>query len=84
MDSRHQKTLEAVWSEPVSGPPAWARIEALLGALGCRVVEGPGSSVTFDGQGRKASFHRPQPQKEALRYSVKAVRAFLRQMETAL
>lgn len=81
MNSKHRKTLEAIWAEPVNGNLEWARIEVLLVALGCRCVEGPGSSVTFDWQGRKASFHRPHPGKEALRYRVKAVRELLQRME---
>ena len=80
MNSKHRKTLEWVWADPLSGTLEWARIEALLIALGCRAVEGPGSSVTFEWQGRKASFHRPHPSKEALRYRVKAVREFLQHM----
>ena len=80
MNSKHRKTLELGWADPVSGTLEWARIEALLIALGCRAVEGPGSSVTFEWQGRKASFHRPHPSKEALRYRVKAVREFLQHM----
>jgi hypothetical protein len=80
MNSRHRKTLEAVRQDPVNGNLAWLRIEGLLIALGCRVVEGPGSSVTFDWQGRKAGFHRPHPGTEALRYRVKAVREFLATM----
>ncbi len=80
MNSKHRKTLESIWADPVSGTLEWARIEALLMALGCRVIEGPGSSVTFEWQGRKASFHRPHPGKEALRYRVKAVREFLQHM----
>ena len=78
--SKHRKTLEAIWAEPANGNLEWARIEALLMALGCRASERPGSSVTFDWQGRKASFHRPHPNKEALRYRVKAVREFLQHM----
>lgn len=77
MNSKHRKTLDAVQANPVDGNLDWSRIEALLVALGCRVVEGPGSSVTFDHEGRKASFHRPHPGKEALRYRVRAVREFL-------
>lgn len=77
--SKHRKTLAALFEDPVAGHLEWARIEALLIALGCRVVEGPGSSVTFDWQGRKASFHRP-PRKEALCYRVKAAREFLQTM----
>ena len=80
MNSKHRKTLEAVFENPVAGQLEWVRIEALLVALGCRVIEGPGSSVTFDWQRRKASFHRPHPRKEALRYRVKAAREFLQYM----
>ena len=72
MNSKHQKTLEALLREPLNGNIEWARIEALLVALGCRVVEGPGSAVTFEHLGRKANFHRPHPGKEALRYRVLA------------
>ena len=77
VNSKHRKTLQAVLLDPVNGNLPWDRIETLLVALGCRVVEGPGSSVTFDWQGRKASFHHPHPGKEALRYRIKAVREFL-------
>ncbi len=67
-------TLEAAGT-PIG--PLDTRIAAHVLALGCRVVEGPGSSVTFDWQGRKASFQRPHPGKGALRYRIKAVREFL-------
>ena len=53
---------------------------AALKAAGCRVVEGAGSSVTFEFGGRKMSLHRPHPGKEALRYRVLAVREFVERM----
>lgn len=74
MNSKHRKTLEALLHDPINGNMEWVRIEALLVALGCRVIEGPGSAVTFEHSGRKANFHRPHPAKEALRYRIKAVR----------
>ena len=80
MNSKQQRTLEAVFVEPVNGNIEWTRIESLLVALGCRVVQGAGSSVSFEHQGRRATFHRPHPGKEALRYRVKALREFLQQM----
>ena len=46
-------------------------------AAGCRVMEGPGSAVTFEHGGHRANFHRPHPAKEALRYRIKAGREFL-------
>jgi hypothetical protein len=80
MNSRHRKTLEAIFSEPVNGNLEWSRIEALLIAVGCLVIEGSGSAVTFEKDGRKANFHRPHPRKEALKYRVKQVREYLTQL----
>ena len=77
MNSKHRKTLAFLMADPVNGNIEWARIEALLVALGCRVIEGPGSAVTFEHNGRKANFHRPHPRKEALRYRVLAALEFL-------
>src|SRR5659263_400532 len=84
MNSKHRKTLEALLADPVNGNLEWARIEALLIALGCRVIEGPGSAVTFEHNGRKANFHRPHPAKEALRYRVKAAREFIEKIGVAV
>ena len=77
MNIRHRKTLTALLADPVNGNLDWSRIEATLLAVGCRVIEGPGSAVTFEHSGHRANFHRPHPSKEALRYRVKAVREFL-------
>lgn len=77
MNSAHRKTLAAVFSEPVNGAIEWSRIEALLLAVGCRRIEGNGSSVTFEKGGAKVFFHRPHPRKEALRYRVRDAREFL-------
>lgn len=81
MNSKQRKTLETIFSDPVSGNLPWDRIEALLVAIGCNVVEGSGSSVTFEKDGRRAFFHRPHSQREALIYRVKAVREFLIKLE---
>ena len=77
MNNKHRKTLEAVLTDPVNGNLEWLRIESLLLALGCRVIEGPGSAVTFEHAGHRANFHRPHPGKEALRYRIKAVREYI-------
>ena len=77
MNSKHLKTLEAIFHSPVSGNIEWARIESLLLYVGCTMVEGSGSSVTFEKDGKRAYFHRPHPQKEALRYRVTDARHFL-------
>jgi len=77
VNSTHRKTLDRVFNDPVNGNIEWLRIESLLKAAGCKVVEGAGSSVTFEFDGRKMTLHRPHPGKEALRYRVLAVREFI-------
>ena len=76
MNSAHRKTLVALFAEPVNGALEWRRIEALLLAVGCKVVKGSGSSVMFVSGGLKVRFHRPHPGKEALRYRVRDARTF--------
>ena len=76
MKAKHRKVLAAIFADPVNGNIKWSEIEALLVALGCRVVEGAGSSVTFERDGIRAYFHRPHPEKEALRYRIKDAREF--------
>lgn len=77
MNSTHRKTLEAIFASPVSGNLPWRKIESLFMALGAVKDEGSGSAVTFFLNAQRADFHRPHPQKEALKYRVKAAREFL-------
>lgn len=77
MNSKHRRTLQVVFTDPVSGSIEWASIEALLVAVGCRIIEGSGSRVKFEKDGEIESFHRPHPAKEAKRYQVRAARAYL-------
>uniref|UniRef100_UPI00405721FC type II toxin-antitoxin system HicA family toxin n=1 Tax=Candidatus Electronema sp. TaxID=2698783 RepID=UPI00405721FC len=77
MKAKHRKTLTVIFAEPVNGNIEWEKIETLFIALGCRVIEGAGSSVTFERDGIRAYFHRPHPAKAALRYRIKDARDFL-------
>ena len=78
MNSKQRKTLEAIFDDPINGNLEWKPIESLLVAAGCRVIEGTGSSVTFEKDGKRAYFHRPHPERAALRYRVRDARDFLR------
>ena len=75
--SKHKKTLEAIFKEPVPLSLERARIESLLLSLGAQLVEGRGSRVRFELNGHVATFHRPHPEKEAKPYQVRDARAFL-------
>ena len=73
---RHGRTLQAIFADPVNGNIEWRRIEALSLALGATRMERTGSA-SFELNGAVAQFHRPHPDKAALRYRVKDARAFL-------
>jgi hypothetical protein len=45
MKSKHHKTLQAVFTDPVQASILWSDIESLLKALGAEVSEGSGSRV---------------------------------------
>lgn len=77
MNSKHQKTLKAVFAKPTQSGIAWADIEALLLACGCQKIEGNGSRVKFENKGAIAAFHRPHPNKHAKRYQVEDARQYL-------
>lgn len=80
MNAKQRKTLEAIYKDPVSPAIAWADVEALFIALGCRCVEGRGSRVRFEKDGMIASFHRPHPDRHAKRYQVRDARMFLKEL----
>ena len=77
MDSKHLKTLEAIFEKPERANIAWREVEALFIALGAEISEGNGSRVRVALKGVRAVFHRPHPGNETTKGAVKAVRRFL-------
>lgn len=77
MNSKHARTLSAIFADPVSGTIAWAAVESLLLAIGCDLIEGNGSRERFAKGIEVETFHRPHPAKEAKRYQIRAARAYL-------
>ncbi len=77
MNSKHRKTLEAIFSSPVPANIEWKKVESLFLALGATIIEGSGSRVSFILDDEKGDFHRPHPEKEAKRYQIKNAQDFL-------
>jgi HicA toxin of bacterial toxin-antitoxin, len=77
MNSKHAKTLNAVFADPVSPSIQWAAIEGLFMAVGCKVIEGSGSRVRFEKDGVVVGLHRPHPSKDAKRHHVRDAREYL-------
>jgi hypothetical protein len=79
MNSKQRKTLALIFADPLNGNIEWRKIEALFVALGAVRTEKSGSGVSFVLNDVRVDFHRPHPNKEALRYRVKDARTFLEQ-----
>jgi hypothetical protein len=77
MSKKHQRTLGAVFDDPVRSNIAWREIEAMLEAKGAEITEGEGSRVRIALNGVRAVFHRPHPRKETDKGAVKSMRRFL-------
>jgi hypothetical protein len=77
MNSKHRKTLAAIFASSVRPSIAWADIESLFVACGATIKEGRGSRVRVKLNGVLATFHRPHPQPVTDKGAVKSAREFL-------
>lgn len=77
MNSKHRRTLEAIFERPTRPDIAWRDIESLFVALGGTVENGKGSRRRVALGEKRASFHEPHPEKVTDRGAVVHVRQFL-------
>ena len=77
MNSKHKKTIESVFRNPVQADILWADIEGLLVALGAELSEGSGSRLRVKLNEVRAVFHRPHPRKTTDKGAVNSIRRFL-------
>jgi hypothetical protein len=80
MNSKHRKTLTAIFATPTSASVVFADIESLIKALGGSVTEREGSRVKIQLKGEQWRCHRPHPGKEAKRYQVEEARELLQRV----
>ena len=77
MSKKHERTLAAIFTDPLPANVKWRDVEALLQAVGGELVEGRGSRVTVFLNEAKATFHRPHPRPDPDKGALRAVRRFL-------
>jgi len=77
VNTKHRKTLQALFAKPTSPAIVFNDIEALLVALGGQVHEREGSRVKITIKNEQWRCHRPHPGKEAKRYQVEEIRELL-------
>ena len=77
MNTKHRRTLAAIFVRPISSDIRWLDVESLLVALGAECSEGRGARVRFRLNGEEAVFHRPHPSPGTDKGALKAVQRFL-------
>ena len=77
MKRKHLKTLESIYSRPISANISWSDIEALLVALGARIEEHEGSRVLVRLFDERRVFHRPHPSPMTDKGAVASLREWL-------
>ena len=80
LNSKHTKTLAALYALPTSASTVFSDIESLVKALGGTVTEREGSRIKVALGGEQWRAHRPHPGKEARRYQVEEVRELLQRL----
>lgn len=73
MSTRHRRTLEAVFRDPVSATIVWADVEKMLVHYGAVIEARSGSRIAVELGGRKMTLHRPHPGKEARQHALRAL-----------
>ena len=81
MKRKHLKTLELIFSRPVSGNIHWADIESLFRGLGANISERAGSRIAVVLFGEVRIFHRPHPSPSTDKGAVSSIRKWLESNE---
>jgi hypothetical protein len=77
MNSKHAKTLKAIFAKPVASNIKFGDIESMVVGMGGEVREGDGSRVALLLNGGIKHAHRPHPGKEAKQYQIREVKEWL-------
>ena len=75
--SKHSRTLAAIFEVPTRANISWKDVESLIKSLGGEITEGSGSRVRIHLNGVRAVFHRPHPNNEADKGTVRSAQRFL-------
>ena len=81
MKRKHQKTLERIFSHPVSANIKWQDIEALFKSLGAEMIEREGSRIEVSLFNEIRIYHRPHPRPDTDKGAVANIREWLKKNE---
>ena len=77
MRAKYQRTLNEVFKRPTPSGIRWADIVTMLNAAGVEVTQRSGSRVLLKKGAERIVVHRPHPEPETGRATVRDIAAFL-------
>ena len=77
MSHKHQRILEAILQEPVSGNIHWREVEALLHHLGAVITPGHGARLHVELNGVHGTLHRPHHSGVCGKHDLRHIRDYL-------
>ena len=77
MRAKHKRTLESMFKKPTPAGIRWADLVAMLEATGVEVTQRSGSRVLLKKGMERMVVHRPHPETETGRATVRDIVAFL-------
>ncbi len=77
-ETKHQKTLELIFSRPVSANIKWQDIEGLFRELGAELAEREGSRIEVFLFDEIRVYHRPHPRPDTDKGAVASIREWLK------
>ncbi|MCK5542890.1 MAG: type II toxin-antitoxin system HicA family toxin [Desulfobacterales bacterium] len=81
MKKKHRKTLEKIFSHPVSANIKWQDIVALFNSLGAELIEREGSRIEVFLFHEVRVYHRPHPRPDTDKGAVASIREWLKNNE---
>ena len=81
MKRQHQRTLERIFSHPVSANIKWQDIEALFNSLGAELIEREGSRIEVFLFNEVRVYHRPHPHPDTDKGAVASIKKWLKENE---
>jgi len=79
MKDKHLKTLELIFSHPVSANIKWKDIEGLFSSLGAEFIEREESRIEVFLFGQVRVYHRPHPRPDTDKGAVANIRKWLKE-----